>query len=115
MTFKEQIKDQLYMKVLGIVKEIETGKYAFDEDNEDYDEPCASDYLNDALDVEYAVDSRGKYIGATIYVALGGPTIWIDTRYGNVEGRWGNDSVSVRYYKDPMGINDHMEELFDCL
>jgi hypothetical protein len=100
---------------LDIIEEIKTGKYDFDPDNCDYDEPCASDYLKDAIDIEYAIDSRGKYIGSKIYVALGGPTIWIDTRYGNVEGRWGSSSISFSYDEDPMGIDDHMEELFDCL
>ena len=51
------------------------------------------DYLADALDVEYTVSSRLDYVAARIYVTLGGPTVWIDTRGNAVRLSWGTDTA----------------------
>lgn len=51
------------------------------------------DWLNDILDIEYTLDSRRELIGARIYVTLGGPTVWIDTRYNEIVCHWGCDKV----------------------
>lgn len=48
-------------------------------------------YFNDVLDIEYTISGSGDYLGARIYVTLGGPNIWIDTREGYVKGAWGCD------------------------
>lgn len=62
------------------------------EEREENGEPCSLyDYFTDVLDIEYTIDSRGEYLGAKIYVALGGPNVWIDTREGLVRGAWGTD------------------------
>lgn len=47
------------------------------------------DYLDGALDVEFTLDSRKNLIGVTVYVSLGGPTVWIDTRRQEVRCHWG--------------------------
>lgn len=47
------------------------------------------DYLSGALDVEYTLDSRKQLIGVTVYVGLGGPSVWIDTRRNEVRCHWG--------------------------
>ena len=52
-------------------------------------------YFADALDVEYTVNSLGEYIGARIFVTLGGPNVWVDTRDGVVSGAWGTDRASA--------------------
>lgn len=49
------------------------------------------DYCCDALDVEYLLDSQKNLIGVNLYVTLGGPTCWIDTRRGEVVCRWGTE------------------------
>lgn len=51
------------------------------------------DWLADALDVEYTVDSNLDYKAAKIYVTLGGPTVWIDTRDNAVHLAWGTDTA----------------------
>ena len=66
-------------------------------DGETVDE-CESliDYLcENALDVEYTLDSNKRLIGVRIYVTLGGPTCWIDTRGGEVVCAWGSDRESA--------------------
>lgn len=52
-----------------------------------------TDYLSDALDIEYTVSSRLDYVAARIYVTLGGPTVWIDTRDNAVHLSWGTDTA----------------------
>lgn len=53
-------------------------------------EPCGIyDYIAEALDVEFTLDSRKQLVGVTLYVALGGPTVWVDTRRQEVRCHWG--------------------------
>ena len=81
------------------------------------DEPeyaSAFDYLNDALDIEYIVTSKGEYIGARILVTFGGPNIWIDTRRKSVDGAWWSESHSAHYFDDEIGIDDACRELWEC-
>ena len=74
------------------------------------------DYFADALDVEYTIDSRGEYLGARVYVTLGGPNVWVDTRRGEVGGAWGTDRESVWL---PSEICDEIDSIFceayECL
>ena len=67
------------------------------------------DYFADALDVEYTIDSRGEYLGARVYVTLGGPNVWVDTRYGEVGGAWGTDRESVWL---PSEICEEIDSIF---
>lgn len=56
-------------------------------------EPCGlCDWLADFLDVEYEIDSNGELLGVKLYVTLGGPSCWVDTRRQCVEARWGGES-----------------------
>ncbi|KAF2379952.1 hypothetical protein BSN82_16945, partial [Acinetobacter baylyi] len=73
----------------------------------------AFDYLQDALDIEYIVNSKGEYLGARILVAFGGPNIWVNTRTKTVEGHWWADSYSETY-TDSIGLDEALEELFNC-
>lgn len=74
---------------------------------EEYD--SVVDYLNsEALDVEYTHASNGMYLGSRIYVTLGGPTIYIDTRYGQICGHWGRDVCELDYECDEL---DELMEL----
>ena len=65
-------------------------------DGETADE-CESllDYVADALDVEYTLNSSRELIGVRVYVTLGGPNCWIDTRTGEVVCAWGSDKESA--------------------
>lgn len=90
----------------------------FDELNKDRDiesegEYSAFDYLKDALDIEYIVNSKKEYLGARVLVAFGGPNIWINTRTKTVEGYWWSDSATASF-KDNLGLDEALEELFSC-
>lgn len=61
-------------------------------DNLDYDGLC--DYFSDFLNVEYRVNSKYEYIGAYIYITLGGPNIWVDTHSKLVCLAWGSTKLS---------------------
>jgi hypothetical protein len=78
------------------------------------DEPLSAfDYLADALDIEYIVNSKAEYLGARVLVAIGGPNIWIDTRRGIVDGYWWADSARAGF-KDNIGLDEALEELWNC-
>jgi len=84
-----------------------------DELNSDDQEMSAFDYLQDALDIEYIVNSKREYLGARVLVAFGGPNIWINTRTKKVEGHWWNESASASF-DDGIGLNSALEELWNC-
>ncbi len=73
----------------------------------------AFDYLSDALDIEYIVNSKGEYLGARVLVAFGGPNIWINTRTKTVEGAWWSDRADASF-EDNIGLDDALEELWNC-
>ena len=70
------------------------------------------EYFADALDIEYTVSSDGQYLGARIYVTLGGPNVWVDTRRGEVAGAWGCDRASAWL---PSEICEAIDEIFSEL
>lgn len=77
------------------------------------EEFSALDYLQDALDIEYIVNSKGEYLGARVLVAFGGPNIWVDTRRGVVDGAWWGDKASAPF-TDSIGLDDALSELWAC-
>lgn len=90
-----------------------TQGFGEDERNVDGEEFGAFDYLQDALDIEYVVTSKGEYLGARVLVAFGGPNIWVDTRKGIVEGHWWGDSYTTTF-EDNIGLDDALQELWAC-
>ena len=82
-------------------------------DIESEGEFSAFDYLQDALEIEYIVNSKKEYLGARVLVAFGGPNIWINTRTKTVEGSWWSDSASASF-QDNIGLDEALEELFSC-
>ena len=81
--------------------------------NGDGEELTAFDYLQDALDIEYIVNSKREYLGARVLVAFGGPNIWINTRTKKVEGYWWNELASASF-DDGIGLDDALETLWSC-
>lgn len=74
------------------------------------------DYFNDCLDIEYTISSYGDYLGATIWVTVGGPSIWIDTRENEIKGRWGSDAVNIWLPSEISNeIDNFFEELYNCM
>ena len=100
-----------------------------EDDIDDYNEKCeqlkelerigASDlyeYFDDCLDIEYTIDSRGDYLGACIWVGIGGPAIWIDTRDRAVKLAWGCDRAEWGiHYETAEAIDEIFEEYFRCI
>lgn len=84
-----------------------------DEINSDGEPMSAFDYLQDALDIEYIVSSKGEYLGARVLVAFGGPNIWVDTRRGMVDGAWWGNSASASF-DDAIGLDDALSEFWAC-
>jgi hypothetical protein len=84
-----------------------------DDLNHDGEAMSAFDYLADALDIEYIVNSKGEYLGARVLVAFGGPNIWINTRTGIVEGSWWADRADASF-TDNIGLDDALSELWAC-
>lgn len=74
------------------------------------------EYFEDCLDVEYTIDSRGNYLGTCIWVGIGGPNIWIDTRDRAVKLAWGSDRAEWGIYSDTAeAIDEIFEEGYKCL
>lgn len=85
-------------------------------DGETVDE-CESllDYIADALDVEYTLNSNRELIGVRVYVTLGGPNCWIDTRNGEVVCCWGTDRASAWLASEVCEeIDTYFEDIFNC-
>lgn len=77
--------------------------------NDDGEQATFYDYFQDPLDFEYTIASNGEYLGVRVYVALGGPNVWIDTRRGEIGGAWGADRAD-RWL--PSEIADEIDEIF---
>jgi hypothetical protein len=105
---------ELKSHVLYIVNQIEGTDDIWKRDCEDPEYASAFDYLRDALDIEYIVNGRGEYLGARVLVAFGGPNIWINTRNKTVEGAWWADSFESRYWTDAIGLDEALQELWEC-
>lgn len=74
------------------------------------------DYFDDCLDVEYTIDSSGNYIGTCIWVGIGGPSIWVDTRDRAVKLAWGCDRAEWGITSDTAAaIDEIFEERYRCL
>lgn len=81
-----------------------------EETNEDGEPMSMYDYFADVLDYEYTISSTGNLLGVRVYVALGGPNVWIDTRNGEIAGAWGTDRESVWL---PSEIAEEIDNVFE--
>ena len=70
-------------------------------------------WMEDVYDIRYLVDREKKYLGCELKVAGGGPTIWVNTWSGYVEGYWGGDKV-LEPFIDNIGLDDYNEEMYNC-
>lgn len=81
--------------------------------NEDDEAKNLYDYIADCLDVEYILNSAKKLIGVKLWVTLGGPNIYIDSRAGEVVGHWGSDCARSWVPSEICEeINCYFEEIF---
>lgn len=79
------------------------------ETNDDGEKVTMWDYFTDVLDYEYTVSSRGNMLGVTVYITLGGPNVWIDTRRQEIAGAWGADRAEIWL---PDEIRNEIESIF---
>ena len=71
------------------------------------------EYLEDTMDIQYTVSRDMKtMLGARLLVAFGGPNIWVDTMRGEVEGFWGSETATAKFYEDPMGVEMAASDLY---
>lgn len=107
--YQDTDHDKLKCQVVAIIRGLESP----DEDvlNLDDEPYTAMDYVVEALDIEYVV-SAGEYRGARLLVCYGGPTVWVDTRRGMVDGHWWGESYSRAFY-DVLGVDEACRELYE--
>ena len=72
------------------------------------------EYLgDDVYDVEYTIGREKDYRGVRLMVACGGPDIYINTKSGDVELYWWNESARYPMSSDVVNMIDSIyEELF---
>ena len=73
----------------------------------------ASEWMEGTYDIRYYVDRSKSYLGAESMVAGGGPTIWVNTYTGYVQGYWGGDKVEAPF-RDELELDGYCEELYGC-
>lgn len=96
---------ELYSMLDGIEEELTLIK---NEEHEDY--YSISDWLDDQLEVEVTTQLNKNYIGSNVYITLGGPTVWLDTRYSRLEARWGGDQASINI---DYSLVDELDQLIE--
>lgn len=73
------------------------------------------DYFENALDIDYIVNSSKEYKACRIMVAFGGPNIYINTWDRKVELFWWTESASFYLSSNVCNaIDEIMEEYFNC-
>ena len=84
--------------------------------NDDGDAKSVYDYIAcDVLDFETIHDSSKELVGCNLYVTIGGPCCWIDTRNNEVICKWGTDTGRAWLPGEiAEEINDVMREMLYC-
>ena len=73
------------------------------------------DYLEDILDIEYRIGSRGDFRSVQIMVTCGGPNIYIDTATKQVELYWWTDRANYPIsYDAAAALDEWAEEFYNC-
>ena len=91
-------------------EENEYGEYY----TEDGEPTSPTTFISDSLDIEFTVNSRLEFKSATIWDAIGGPGVWIETNgdHGRVYGAWGSDRAEA-FYHDDGALSDAAEDLYE--
>ena len=77
-----------------------------------------TDYLqkDTVYDMNYTINIHGEYMAAALFVALGGPVIWIDTAESTVKGAWGADKAFASISEETRyAINEVCAAMYDEL
>ena len=87
-----------------------------DDECEPWEQVSFYDYFENALDIDYIVNSNKQYKACRIMVACGGPNIYVNTWERKVELYWWSDSASYNLSYDVCeAIDNWAEECFICL
>ncbi len=71
------------------------------------------EYLSDAYDIEYIINSRKEYQSVRITVATGGPAIWIDTDKRAVCLAWWGETAQANILPQTCNaIDEYGEQLY---
>lgn len=74
------------------------------------------EYFEDCFDVEYTIDRSKELIGVCVWIAVGGPEIWVDTRDRSVKLAWGSERAEWGINTDTANaIEGIFEEEYRCL
>ena len=78
--------------------------------NDDGEQMTLYDYFNDVLDFEFTITSSKEYKSVKVWVALGGPNVWIDTSDSYIRLAWGTsrEEYPLSYY-----ISDEIDSIFE--
>ena len=109
----ETCEQQLRRMCKNIADDITNPVMRKDEETGEKRQETAGDWMEDTYDIRYYVDREKQYLGAEIMVAGGGPTIWVNTYTGYVEGYWGGDKV-LEPFRDELDLDGYCEELYGC-
>lgn len=84
-------------------------------ETDEFEQMSIWDYMTDALDVRYLVNSNREIIAVKVLVAFGGPNIWIDTETRSVELYWWTDRASYPLSSNAVdALDEWAEEMFSC-
>ena len=90
----DELVSKPYMEGEGV--ELDCGCKIDIDDLDDLDEVTIWDYFRDnALDIEYTINSDLSYKAARVLIACGGPNIYINTNNRRVELYWWNESAEA--------------------
>jgi hypothetical protein len=87
-----------------------------DYDLQEGDDMPAMAYLEDILDVEWTCNQDKTFKSASILVACGGPTIWVDFGSNTVRGFGGGERAEAYFHDSELvsEIKESLENLFAC-
>lgn len=87
-----------------------------EDSQEDYEPYGISDWISDSLSVEYTKTLGLDYLdGVRVYVGLGGPTVWVDTRDATVNLRWAVDEAECGISREACdAIEDAISEYLEA-
>ena len=71
-------------------------------------------YLNGVLEITYLTGTKKEFKGVELLMTFGGPNIYVNTRYNQVEGYWGGTNCTLSF-KDKLGLNDYFEEMWESV
>lgn len=87
-----------------------------DDENDPWEQVSFYDYFENALDIDYIINSSKEYKACRIMVAWGGPNIYINTWERKVELYWWTESGSFYLSGDTCdAIDEWAEENFTCI